>query len=306
MRFMQCDYYSATIKDSKSNVLGFLQEKIGGDIVPMKFGRQGYKSGFQLVGGENVLATIYADGNNDANPHAFASSDNAILFRDTCREIWTNTHEVTRIDVCEDFNEAGVFETMKDVLVEIGERKNMAIDTVGDWIRKDAKRGRTLYLGSKNSAVRLRLYEKGKKHANELYESKGFGVPEGFPIHWTRLEAQVRPVKHQRVLAATGSLESVWGYAQWLQEAAAKLLDCDVPRVKADMFRNTDAEKTWLWIAKQYGNFFDAEAEKLGGYQNIGAKLEEIIQQARRMKLISQKTLGRQAAHRQKYYGDND
>ena len=65
----------------------------------------------------NANVTILAGGNNGANPHAFASGDNAIYFRDLVRDIWPE-HAVTRVDVAEDMHQDGLFEKLTDSLIE--------------------------------------------------------------------------------------------------------------------------------------------------------------------------------------------
>ncbi len=271
---MQCDWYAATIKDTEINVLSVLEREYGSSHKTIS-GKNGYEEGIQFLNNfGDAEVTVFAFGNKGASPHVFASSDRAIRFRDLCRKEWANSHEVTRIDVCEDFD--GGFLTMKDQLTELATQKGLYLDQRGDWTRPNTKQGKTLYIGSPTSPVRCRLYEKGKQLSEALFTSKGLIHPEGFPIDMVRLEAQVRPVKHQRKNAAVCELSDIWGYSLWLKEAAAKILMLDVPRCSADSFRNADADRSLQFMMKQYHKVLSSKAQELGSWEELGLLLKQM------------------------------
>lgn len=285
---MQCDWYAATIKASENNVLSVLKSEYGTDVKDIS-GKNGYEDGIQFLNKfGDVEVTMFTGGNNGASPHVFASSDRAIKFREICRSEWTNNHEVTRIDVCEDFD--GGFEEMSEQLLTLANKKNLYIDQRGDWIRKNSKQGRTLYLGATTSPVRCRLYEKGKQLA-EAFTNTGLLPPKGFPIQMVRLEAQVRPVKHQRKVAAVCELKDIWGYSKWLQEVAKNVLETDAMRCSADAFRSTDRERALQFLVKQYGKTLSLKANELGSWGEVGLLLEKMYNEYEEVKQIKARTM---------------
>lgn len=281
---MQCDYYAATINDSKNNVLGALEASLGGNVLPMKSGMHNYAEGYKIIASEEVVATVFAGGNNGANPHAFSSSDKAIQFRDVCRIEWADSHKVTRIDVCEDYQSPTLFDDMVLKLKEVATRKRVRVDTQGDWLSETNPFGRTMYLGSTKSPVRFRMYEKGKKHANELYTSRGLVTPEEFPTDWVRMEAQVRPQNAQRDVAAKSTLEDIWGFSKWLNEVGVLVHGVEMPRVNASVADRSSDEDKFMVLAKQYGRFLKRMSVELGGYEQLGLRIGEVLKMHDMMK----------------------
>ncbi|WP_308030947.1 replication initiation factor domain-containing protein, partial [Neisseria lactamica] len=267
---MHCDWYSATISDSFYNILGYCRNNLGGELRFGSRGRYGYqKSCFLDDENGNPNVSILWGGNGGANPNASASGLKAADFRNLVRDVWAEQHAVTRIDIAEDFCEAGLFDEFSARLVSIAKKNHrLKTSTVGDWLSDDAKFGRTLYLGSTKSPIRIRLYEKSKKIANELFYKFDYDHPVGFPIDGVRLELQVRPQKQQRFLAAKeDNLENFWGYAKWTQDVVSDIFSLDVPRVDLVSWENQVADKdeaVYSWLAKQYGGWFNRQAELIG------------------------------------------
>ena len=70
-------------------------------------------------------------------------------------------HRVTRMDSCVDWDEPGIWDRAMGLCASIKERTGLYGEKRGDWDQPDL--GRTFYLGAPSSAVRFRLYEKGKQ-----------------------------------------------------------------------------------------------------------------------------------------------
>lgn len=281
---MKCDWYAATIPDTPENIVSYMENNIGGSLKKLKSGLHGYSDRWVLDNEQgNANVTILAGGNNGARPHAFASGDNAIYFRDLVREIWPE-HAVTRIDVAEDMTGSGLFEKLTDSLIEHGRRNRVKVSTVGDWLTDKSLDGRTLYLGAPTSSASIRLYEKGKQIANQLFTKNGYVVPEDFPLDWVRLELQLRPKKQQKIKAASDDLANFWGYANWTKEVADDVFSLDVPRVKADEWKQTDDERVMMWLAKQYGNFFSRLLDKKGSWSSVGEEIGRYVRKAQNQK----------------------
>lgn len=279
---MRCDWYAATIPDTPENVIGFLQNNIGGELKRLKTGLNGYSTRWTLDDEKgNPNAIILAGGNNGANPHAFAGSEKAVYFRELVREVWPE-HSVTRVDVAEDMYSDGLFEEFTGRLLEHGKRNRVKVSTVGDWLTDSSPDGRTLYLGSPTSSASIRLYEKGKQMANLLFTRNNWGIPDDFPINWVRLELQLRPQKQQKQQAAKEELENFWGYAGWTREVADDLLSVDVPRVEVNNWKQSDDEKAMLWMARQYGNLLTRRLEALGDWCSVGREIGQYIEKLKK------------------------
>lgn len=275
---MFCDWYAATIPDSYQNVIGFISNNIGGNYKQMSKGVNGYdcRAVFDDENG-NPNATILWGGNNGANPHAFASSDKAIDFRNLVREVWPE-HSVTRIDVAEDFKEQGFFDECTARLLELAKKNRVKVSTVGDWLTDKSLDGRTLYVGSPTSSAYIRLYEKGKQIAHQAFTKNGLGIPDGMDLlDVVRLELQIRPKKSHKALAAKSSLEEMWGYSPWTQEVADELLNLSVPRVDLTEWKKSDDEQALKWLAKQYGGTLNRLADRYGSRQAVFDELWKAI-----------------------------
>ena len=96
-------------------------------------------------------------------------------------------HRVTCVDACADFDAPGAFEALLAPSIEVKKERRIMGGKAGDWDDFPEK-GRTLYLGSQSSPVRMRLYEKGLQP-----EYAHLNRP-----NWARIEVQVRPAKEAK------------------------------------------------------------------------------------------------------------
>ena len=91
------------------------------------------------------------------------------------------------MDACADFDAPGAFEALLAPSIEVKKERRIMGGKAGDWDDFPEK-GRTLYLGSQSSPVRMRLYEKGLQP-----EYAHLNRP-----NWARIEVQVRPAKEAK------------------------------------------------------------------------------------------------------------
>jgi len=192
------------------------------------------------------------------------------------REDWP--HRCTRVDSCGDFDGVGEFSRLYGVCTQVKREHRILGGKAGDWDDFPEK-GRTLYLGSRSSSVRVRLYEKGKQPEYVHLERPD----------WVRLEIQVRPKKEAKTAFAALSPEEVWGASKWTSELHARLLGGHIdPHPAGTVYRLTDDESSFEWMCKQYGPMLARQAEDCGGWEavglNIADKLAELAErEARRM-----------------------
>lgn len=181
-------------------------------------------------------------------------------------------HRTTRTDVCADFDAPGAFEALLVPCIEVKKEHRIMGGKAGDWDDFPEK-GRTQYLGSKNSPVRLRLYEKGLQP-----EYEHLNMP-----NWSRLEVQVRPAKDAKDSFSKLSPMEVWGASRWTRDIAARLLQSHVePHPAGTVYRLSDQETALRWMCKQYGQHLIALASDLGDWACVGKTLQEIIDAQKR------------------------
>lgn len=205
------------------------------DFVPAK-NLNGYHYGGQIVRGERVLCHLCWGGQPGVNVKT-TSDESHVLARALAD--FGIEHLPTRVDSCLDWEEDGLFDSLAASLIEFAQLgKGLAINQQGDWTRGI---GRTLYLGSPSSPVRLVLYEKG-------YEQGGDA-----PLNWVRLEARVRPKKEHRAEVASWSPEHAFA-AGWIAAACKHIgLDDLEKRAVGTIWKRTDDEKTRWAMLRQYG-----------------------------------------------------
>lgn len=265
----QFDWYAATIRDDLVVILRTLAEELGGTVV-VGSPKQGYARGDFIMRDGSKIATIYSGGRN-GHPHAFASSDDAPAFAEIVRRRWPSTHHVTRADVKYDYDGPGTWDRLYPVLTGLGDERRLKMRQDGDWrILED---GRTFYLGSPSSAVRVLLYEKGKELIGRSIDG-GVGISKDL----VRLEARVRPDGDARHRAAHMAPADFFGFSDWSKELHNRVEGVDVERVHLKERRESDHERAMYWLVKQYGQHLADEAELLGGWDQVALSLARRVQ----------------------------
>jgi len=160
----------------------------GGDIdVRTVPARNGWRYAVQLHHGSRVYCTISME-NSATVRHCFNiqwTGSDSNRGAEIARRLFPG-HSVTRVDVAVDacFSEASSGLTPGVVLagcVDIAIAHRLGTTMLGDWSGREES-GRTLYIGSAKSALRVRVYEKGRQ-------------PDTLPADpdWVRFELVCRP-----------------------------------------------------------------------------------------------------------------
>ena len=254
------DWYQSTAEGtcpSKSGLIScFMQHWTHADFLPAR-NLNGYNFGGVIRRGDNVLCHLNWGGQPGIN--CKSTSDESPTLALALRK-WGKPHFPTRVDSCVDWHEKGLFDSLTSSLIVYAQQQNLAINQMGDWIRGEA---RTLYLGSKSSAVRLVVYEK-------TAERRSAGC-EGVPEHWVRMEVRVRPKKAHRASVALWepdqALTAGW-VANALNETGlwAHLQSTSVGTV----WRASDDERARTALLRQYSAVMSRWAEELGGWDKFG------------------------------------
>jgi hypothetical protein len=263
------DWYSSTVQASdpqESGLVAALQQAWDlTDWVPAK-NRNGYTYGGAIVRGSKTLAHLCWGGNSGISVTT-TSSDSPVLVQ-ALRKFSEDKgigHLPTRVDACCDWVESGLFDSLAAHLMQYAIENRLAINQQGDWERGEA---RTLYIGSKDSPVRLVLYEKG-------YEQGGDA-----PRDWVRLEVRVKPKKAHK--AAVSAWDAATCFcAGWVPDAL-KVLDWEGLQKKAvgTVWRQEDAERSRAALLRQYGRVMTLWAEEEGGWSQLGETIGKALQPA--------------------------
>lgn len=178
-------------------------------------------------------------------------------------------HRCTRVDSCADFDAYRAFERLYRACRQVKKAHSIIGGKFGDW-EDHPEKGRTLYLGSKTSATRLRLYEKGKQ-PEYLHLAK----PD-----WARIEVQVRPAKEAKDTYTKLTPLEVWGASRWTRDIAASVLEEHVdPHPAGTTWRLSERDTALAWMCKQYGAHLVSLATDLGGWECVGLTIKEILKE---------------------------
>lgn len=195
---------------------------------------------------EVSFCTVHYGGINDKCMFR-STSDRAVKGSEFVRSMFPD-HSCSRVDVALDFMEGPeLFPVLVDWLVNYAQNSSpkMSVDYRGDW--SSASKGRTLYIGSRKSAVFIRLYEKGMQQI-----SQGNA---GADPHWIRFEAEIKPEKKIGKIALAGlSVEQCFGASRLLRDFVLMISGDKLQAVKVGkVHKMTDHDRSFNHMCHQYG-----------------------------------------------------
>jgi hypothetical protein len=184
------------------------------------------------IGQDTTSGAIYVEGKGESTPALVKAI-----------RMHFPEHTAPRIDVAEDYNEPGAFETLQAII-----RQAKGVKVKGGYVAlpDDQEDGRTWAAGVRGGVGYLRLYEAGK-HPDRLHLNK----PD-----WVRAEVEVRPhYARDKVAAAKMQPLEVWGLSAWTHRCGEALSQCSIPRHEAEM-RAYSHDKTTRYIANTFRRHF--------------------------------------------------
>lgn len=224
----------------------------------------GYTRGGAIVRGNRILCHVCWGGQVGVN--CKSTSDESPALSNALRE-FAKPHLPTRIDSCVDWCEPGLFDSLSAELIRYAQENRLSINQQGDWVRGEA---RTLYVGSKDSPVRLVLYEKG-------YEQGGSA-----PLDWVRLEVRIRPKKDWRRIVSRWSADEVF-CAGWVPGALKALGWDDLSkRSIGTVWKAGDAERARTALCSQYGNTILSWLGETESPEELGVAIVDLVRSLKR------------------------
>lgn len=177
---------------------------------------------------------------------------------------------LTRCDIALDFESTSKFRAFHNLqldLMDYAKQKNIEnIQTVGDWLYE--KKGRTLYIGSKQSATQIRLYEKSK----EQFEKGN----ENFPDNIVRLETQFRPTKLQRKHINSLCPIKILRMNRNLVDLYSKYFNDSIEPIRISRPEKKTAKDSLDYVLNQYKRVIFDYIDEVGYYSAIRYLLKKI------------------------------
>jgi len=235
----------------------------GGDIdIKSVPARNGWRYAVQLCHGSHVYCTISMENGSSVRKclNLQFTGANSNRGAEIARRLFPG-HSVTRVDVAIDacFSASSSGLTPGVVLagcVDIAVSHRLGTTMLGDWSGRDQS-GRTLYIGSAKSPVRVRVYEKGLQ-------------PDSFPSDpdWVRFEMVYRPKGQQlrkaaSVLTPYDIASSYSAFAEIIQSYYHDISDLSVPvRLTETVDKyNVDVDRALDHMFFQYQKSLRAKCE---------------------------------------------
>jgi len=180
------------------------------------------------AGLDPASGAIYVEGKGETTP----------LLADAIRNEFP-AHACPRADVCEDYDEPGVFERLQAVV-----RSNKGPRVKGQFIAlpDDVSAGRTWTAGVRGGVGYIRVYEAGK-HPDRVH----LGRP-----NWSRLELECRPhYSRDKHAAASMSPVQFWGLSAWTHRVGEAVTQTALQRFEPEI-RRYSHDKTTRYIANTF------------------------------------------------------
>ena len=263
------DWYQGTVRAPLDDVIGACLGLAEGAELKHCKGLQGYGHRTVVQAAGASIGQVWHGGTH-VHPHVVFSSDAATAGADMIRAAFPD-HLVTRLDVKEDFGEPDAFDRMLPTLLGAAHRHRVGVDTRGDHLLR--KEGRTVYLGSKTSAVQCRQYDKAAE-LRAKFASNPSRLLE-VPAHLTRLEVQVRP-STPMARQAFSKIEPIAaiGCSDWTRDIWRDITGMELERVSVTKaWRESDDDRAYSAMLAQYGRMLGRRMLHHGSWSAFGCQL---------------------------------
>lgn len=161
------------------------------------------------------------------------------------------------------------FDRVSKKLLKYAKANSLKISFQGDWYT--GQKGRTLYIGSRESVVQLCVYEKGLQLHGDIETAPAFP-------YWTRYEFRFRPDKRVRSGLHKNNQSDWLGSTKWVREVL-QLLSIDVSSTKSIRApkQAASADRARFYLAKQYGATIEHWVGESGSFAKFSLELYRFL-----------------------------
>ena len=103
-----------------------------------------------------------------------------------------------------------------------------------------------------------------------------------FSENWVRLEAQIRPNRHNRARAGTVSPVEAWGFSTTTCEILSACTNENVSRIESCGHNRSSLERTLDYLAHHFGKTFTLGCVEAGGSESFGRQFMERVARVHR------------------------
>lgn len=256
------DWFCAGVDTSVVPFIDLIKKHFDADV-EHSIPRNGYRYCVRIVRGSHVFAVVMYGGDNvGTRLYVQASGYEANALRDYLVMFYPDS-TLIRADVCLDIDEPDVFQSLFNVLCAVSTKHRLNTNSVGDWV--NAIKGRTFYIGSRQSPVYARLYEKGKQLLN--------GSPD-----YCRLELECKPKNTAaREYWFSKPAHDFWSFNSWSSDLFSRVASLDISpdSIKPGVVhRESSHDRAMHFLIRQYRQTIRNELSFNGGdYLSLISKL---------------------------------
>jgi hypothetical protein len=272
-------YRGKPVDDLFLAVVADLALRLGADIDHSKHKLPGgYQEAYSLTREGEVVCNVMSGGVGAAQgSHGIrVQGANSPEVASVVREL-VPFHSVSRADVAEDYCAPDVFEEIVAIVEPIAQRLGVELERVGaGWYPHQRDKGRTLYVGSRKSAVFGRIYERGKKLLGEGQQADP---------NYVRVELEIKPASKAKANLCMLQPDQMLGASAWSRELFAQLTGGTWERIKVGtIWSKPDQERTVQALAAQYGATLLRLRDQLGDADRVFALIEDTMSGVREVK----------------------
>lgn len=245
------DFYTVSIDSDYEALVSLVAKDLDLDV-ELGYPKFGYESAVHLVRGSTRHALAQSGGSNvgtatyfQANGH-FSNEFFAWLVENKIK------YQLIRADVKIDLDGAEYFMQLANMLKKVASNHRLKTSCMGDWVQTHT--GRTLYVGSRQSPVYCRLYEKGHQVS--------------YASNLVRLEFEVKPKKEARFALAHMPPSHFLTVNRWVSELISMMSQSTVQPSDlkiGTVYLPSDHEKALAHMIKQYQNTLKKQLTIDGG-----------------------------------------
>lgn len=253
---MKFDAYAGTFANKPEHAWDLLRTLLGCEL-DRRSPKWGYDDAVDAKRGQdNPILCMW--GKSHPGVYLSCQGPRSPEFAEVVREHMP-AHGVSRADVCEDYTAPGSWDFIVAAALQLADELELFVEHVGDWHR--AERGRTLYLGSRQSVYFIRIYEKGKQLG---------GDP-----NWVRVEVELKPKSSDKDRFSLASPQQIAYSTPWGREFWSRIGHLEPDRViQVPPKPPANLQTRTLSLVAQYGRLVLDLAEHHGGdFEQLGRHL---------------------------------